>query len=149
MPRAVSTSRKGCKRGIAWPNAPRSRPSRAGRARDSRSCSPIADRIAPMFHVGLNPYGLAYTLGLQGAGTARARPDARGLDEFVEIARGIDARCIEFDWRWLMPQSNEAIARIARDCRAAGMTVLCSAWLAHQPGETLDDAFRVAAALEA
>ena len=48
----------------------------------------------PHLRIGLNPYGLAYTLGLQGAGTSRARPDARGLDEFVEIAQAIGARAI-------------------------------------------------------
>ena len=44
--------------------------------------------------VGLNPYGLAYTLGLQGdAGT--------GLRGFLEIAREIGARVVELHQPWL------------------------------------------------
>ena len=33
-----------------------------------------------MLDVGLNPYGLTYTLGLQGQGTPRANPNGRGLE---------------------------------------------------------------------
>jgi sugar phosphate isomerase/epimerase len=44
--------------------------------------------------VGLNPYGLAYTLGLQGdAGS--------GLDGFLEIAGEIGARVVELHAPWL------------------------------------------------
>ena len=44
--------------------------------------------------VGLNPYGLTYTLGLQGdAGT--------GLDGFLEIAEEIGARVVELHQPWL------------------------------------------------
>jgi 3-oxoisoapionate decarboxylase len=44
--------------------------------------------------VGLNPYGLTYTLGLQGdAGT--------GLDGFLEIAGDIGARVVELHAPWL------------------------------------------------
>jgi sugar phosphate isomerase/epimerase len=45
-------------------------------------------------NVGLNPYGLTYTLGLQGdAGT--------GLDGFLEIADEIGARVVELHQPWL------------------------------------------------
>jgi 3-oxoisoapionate decarboxylase len=99
----------------------------------------------PMLTVGLNPYGLTYTLGLQGWGTPRANPAATGLEGFRAVARAIGARCLELDWRWLTPLSASALQRLGDDCRADGMTVLVSAWLRHEPGETLDEAVRVTA----
>ena len=36
-----------------------------------------------MFDVGLNPYGLTYTLGLQGHGGPRANPKGGGLEGFI------------------------------------------------------------------
>jgi sugar phosphate isomerase/epimerase len=100
-----------------------------------------------MFKVGLNPYGLAYTVGLQGIGTPRANPRPIGLHGFIRIAREIGARCIELDWRWLVPMSDAELASL-RDL-LAGMTPICSHWLAQQPGETLADAVRCATALQA
>jgi hypothetical protein len=44
--------------------------------------------------VGLNPYGLAYTLGLQG-------DEGSGLDGFLEIAGEIGARVVELHAPWL------------------------------------------------
>ena len=100
-----------------------------------------------MFRIGLNPYGLTYTLGLQGLGTARVNPRPAGLDGFIDIVRGAGARCIELDWRWLTPMSAGGLARL-RD-KVAGLTPICSFWLAQQPGETLEDGVRCAAALGA
>jgi sugar phosphate isomerase/epimerase len=55
-------------------------------------------------NVGLNPYGLAYTLGLQGdAGT--------GLDGFLEIAGEIGARVVELHAPWLDGIDLAALAR--------------------------------------
>jgi hypothetical protein len=44
-----------------------------------------------MFQIGLNPYGFAYAVGLQGLGTARVNPDGAGLDGFIATAREIGA----------------------------------------------------------
>jgi 3-oxoisoapionate decarboxylase len=44
--------------------------------------------------VGLNPYGVAYTLGLQG-------DEGSGLDGFLEIADEIGARVVELHAPWL------------------------------------------------
>lgn len=99
--------------------------------------------------IGLNPYGLTYTLGLQGMGTPRANPAPLGLDGFVRIARDVGARVIELDWRWLMPLSADRLRRLADACAEADMLVVCSAWLAHQPGETLDEARRVTTGMRA
>jgi len=54
-----------------------------------------------MLHVGLNPYGLTYHLGLQGRGTPRANPAGAGLDGFLAIAQEIGARTLEiYDPGW-------------------------------------------------
>ena len=91
-----------------------------------------------MFRVGLNPYGLTYTSGLQGAGTPRANAEPIGVQGFVALARDIGARCIELDWRWLTPMTDDDLARL-RDA-VAGMTPICSYWLHQQHGETHDAA---------
>ena len=60
--------------------------------------------------VGLNPYGLAYTLGLRGnPGT--------GLEGFLEIAREIGARVVELHQPWLDSRA---------DLRLDGMTPVIS-----------------------
>lgn len=100
-----------------------------------------------MFRVGLNPYGLAYTVGLQGAGTARANPEAIGLEGFVALARQIGAQCIELDWRWLTPLTDATLDRLRGDLE--GLSPVCSCWLDQQPGETLAEPIRCATAIGA
>jgi sugar phosphate isomerase/epimerase len=102
-----------------------------------------------IFRVGLNPYGLTYTLGLQGLGTSRSNPAPLGLPGFVRIARDIGARTLELDLRWLTGMNSDELARIADDADAAGMVIVCSTWLRHDPDETLDDARRIARMLRA
>lgn len=97
-----------------------------------------------VFRSGLNPYGLTYTLGLQGLGTPRVNRAGIGLDGFIRIARDVGARTLELDWRWLVSLDDAALRAIADRARADDMTVIVSAWLLHQPGETLDDVRRVA-----
>lgn len=100
--------------------------------------------MCKMFRVGLNPYGLAYTVGLQGAETPRANPQPVGLDGFIAIARDIGAKCIELDWRWLTAKDDAALARLRDELVALDMTPICSHWLTQQPGETLAEAVRSA-----
>ena len=45
-----------------------------------------------MFRIGLNPYGLAYAVGLQGARTPRENPLPIGLDGFMHVAQEVGAR---------------------------------------------------------
>src|SRR5689334_15349978 len=99
-----------------------------------------------MLQLGLNPYGLTYTVGLQGIGTPRVNPRGTGLHGFLTSARRIGARCAELDWRWLTGLDADALGRVGDACRADGMTVIVSAWLLQQPGETLDTPIRVAVA---
>jgi sugar phosphate isomerase/epimerase len=102
-----------------------------------------------VFRVGLNPYGLTYTLGLQGLDTPRANRQPLGLSGFVRLAREVGARTLELDLRWLTPLDDRTLMRVADDAAADGMTVVCSTWLRHEPGETLDDARRIARVLGA
>lgn len=101
------------------------------------------------FRIGLNPYGLTYTLGLQGVGTARANTAPQGMTGFIGIARQVGARTLELDGRWLTTLSDDDLRRIADTADADGMAIVCSTWLQHQPGETMADIRRVAVALRA
>ncbi len=100
-----------------------------------------------MFRVGLNPYGLTYTLGLQGVGGPRVNERGLGLRGFIAIARDIGARCIELDGRWLTGLSREDLAGLREEL--ANDTVICSYWLHQVPGETLEEAVRCSAAVGA
>jgi len=102
-----------------------------------------------MFRVGLNPYGLAYSIGLQGRGTPRANPAPMSLDAFVALAQRLGAACVELDGRWLAPLTDDVLRRTGERIAASGMTALCSEWLLHQPGESLDHAVRYTATVGA
>ncbi|MEO7273675.1 MAG: TIM barrel protein, partial [Vicinamibacterales bacterium] len=102
-----------------------------------------------MFRVGLNPYGLAYSIGLQGRGTARANPAPMPVREFIALARRLGGACIELDGRWLADRSDDDLARLGYEISASGMTPICSDWLLHQLGERLDHALRYTAVIGA
>jgi 3-oxoisoapionate decarboxylase len=99
--------------------------------------------------VGLNPYGLTYTLGLQGQGTPRVNPRALGLDGFVAIAHEHGAQVVEIDWRWLLTMPAAALETLRDDLAIRGVAVIVSAWPMHRTGETLNEPIRVASALGA
>ena len=110
---------------------------------------PILPSVSSPFRIGLNPYGLTWTLGLQGVGTPRANPAPLGLEGFVGIARDVGAKTLELDWRWLLDLSDDDLRRIGETAASDGMTVICSTWLLHEPGETLEATRRAARALGA
>ncbi len=95
-----------------------------------------------MLQIGLNPYGLTYTVGLQAAGTSRANPNAIGLYGFIALAHELGASCIELDSRWLLPLSDEELGRVRLAVLARPVTPICSHGLSQQPGETLAPAIR-------
>lgn len=98
--------------------------------------------------LSLNPYGLTYTVGLHGLGTAaRTNPHPIGLQGFIAIARELGLRAIELDHRWLTPLSDAELQALCGDLH--GLQPICSFWLAHQPGETLREAVRCCTALGA
>jgi 3-oxoisoapionate decarboxylase len=100
-----------------------------------------------MFQIGLNPYGFSHAVGLQAFGTPRANPDGSGLRGFIRIASDIGAQCFEFDGRWLAPLTNDQLARLAGEL--PDVPRLCSYWLQHVSGETLDEAIRASRAIGA
>ncbi len=98
-----------------------------------------------MFQIGLNPYGFTHTLGLQAFGTSRANPGGSGLNGFIRIANDMGARCLEFDGRWLEPMSDDELGALG--AALPDVPRLCSYWLQHVPGETLDEAIRATRAV--
>ena len=98
-----------------------------------------------MFQIGLNPYGFSHAVGLQAFGTPRANPGGSGLRGFIHIANDIGARCFEFDGRWLAPLTNAELAALGAEL--PDVPRLCSYWLQHVPGETLDEAIRATRAI--
>lgn len=91
-----------------------------------------------MLRIGLNPYGLAYAVGLQGAGTPRANPSPIGLEGFLVLARDVGAACVEIHGGWLDGMPPAALTRLRDECAALKTTPIVSTALTHAPGETLD-----------
>ncbi len=88
-----------------------------------------------MLAVGLNPYGLTYTLGLQGAGTPRANPEGSGLDGFIAIAGELGARTLEIFEPWLAAMDAGELAALKRRLASLGMTPVVSTGLPTGPVE--------------
>lgn len=99
-----------------------------------------------MFHLGLNPYGLTYYLGLQGRGTPRANPAGRGLQGFIEIATGLHAKTIELHNSWITELTPPAAHSVRERIAALGMTPVISLG---PPLEGLDTAIQSALAVGA
>jgi 3-oxoisoapionate decarboxylase len=95
---------------------------------------------------GLNPYGLTYHLGLQGAGGPRANPEGRGLEGFLAIGRELGAKVMEIFDPWLRAMSDEQLAALKRRLDADGVTPVVSWGLMMGPFES---AMRSARALGA
>ena len=70
------------------------------------------------FALGLNPYGVTYHLGLQGAGGPRANPDGAGLEGFIAIAAELGVEVLEIYEPWLRALSDDELGAL-RD-RLAG-----------------------------
>ena len=98
------------------------------------------------FALGLNPYGLAYHLGLQGAGGPRANPRAAGLEGFIAIATELHARVLEIYDPWLRALSDDELRALRDRLAALGMTPVVSSGLTMGPFES---ALRSARALDA
>ncbi|MFN0191636.1 MAG: sugar phosphate isomerase/epimerase family protein [Aestuariivirga sp.] len=96
--------------------------------------------------VGLNPYGLAYHLGLQGKGTPRVNPYGKGLEGFIAIAAELDAKVLEIFEPWLAELSDGQLIDLRKRLADLSMTPVVSAGL--NMG-TLKSAFRSARLLDA
>jgi sugar phosphate isomerase/epimerase len=99
--------------------------------------------------IGLNPYGLAYAVGLQGAGTARANPSPIGFAGFLALARELEASCLEVHAPWLDGLTAAALGRLRDECAATGMTPVLSTGLTHRADETLEAVLSQARAIGA
>jgi 3-oxoisoapionate decarboxylase len=75
-----------------------------------------------MFHVGLNPYGINYAIGLMGAGTPRQNPRPLGLEGFVRIAEELGVRSIEIHAGHLIGSGSFDLQSLAK--RLAAMKVI-------------------------
>jgi len=98
------------------------------------------------FALGLNPYGLTYILGLQGAGGPRANPKGSGLEGFIAIATELGAKVLEIHDPWLRALSDGELRALRDRLAALGMTPVVSSGLPTAPFES---ALRSAAALDA
>jgi sugar phosphate isomerase/epimerase len=83
--------------------------------------------------VGLNPYGLTYTVGLQGFGTARANPAGSGLEGFLRIAEGLGAEVVEIFSPWLTELGADGRRALGERLREAGVVPIASASLYGEP----------------
>ncbi|MBP7000884.1 sugar phosphate isomerase/epimerase [Amaricoccus sp.] len=97
--------------------------------------------------VGLNPYGLTWTLGLQGRGTPRANPEGAGLEGFLAIARELGAKVVEIFDPWLQEMSDDAIRRLRDRLAELDMVPVASAGLDMMG--PMEAAFRSARLLDA
>lgn len=79
--------------------------------------------------MGVNPYGLTYTLGLQGGGTPRANPNGTGLDGFIDIAEQIGAASVEIFNPWLTALGSDGRRALRSRLDTLGMVPIVSAAL--------------------
>ena len=86
-----------------------------------------------MLQVGLNPYGLTYWLGLQGAGSPRANPNGVGLEGFLGLAQEIGAKVVELHNGWLGKMSEAELVALRERLAKLGMVPVVSSGLVHEP----------------
>ena len=101
---------------------------------------------ATAFAIGLNPYGLTYHLGLQGAGGPLANPKGAGLEGFIAIATELGAQVLEIYDPWLRALSDGELGALRDRLATLGMTPIVSSGLMMGPFES---ALRSARALDA
>lgn len=99
-----------------------------------------------MLQVGLSPYGLSYTLGLQGHGSARANPHGRGLEGLIAVAQEFGGKTLEIAEAWLAPLHDTGLAALRERLAALGMTPVISTGL---PRADFEFCMRAAKALGA
>jgi sugar phosphate isomerase/epimerase len=93
----------------------------------------------PQLRIGLNPYGLTWTVGLQGLGTPRANPEGTGLDGFLRIASEVGAQVVEIFSPWLTDLGPEGRRALRDRLEREGLVAVASASLY---GEQVPDLLR-------
>lgn len=86
---------------------------------------------------GLNPYGLTYYLGLQGAGTPRANPNGAGLEGFIALTEELGGRAIELWEGWLKPMTAADLGALRQRLDTRGWARVLSSGLQHGDVEFL------------
>ena len=117
----------------------------------SRSATPVAaDTPAGPARgslvVGLNPYGLTYTLGLQGTGTPRANPNGTGLEGLFAFAADIGAKALEIHGPWLTELGPAGRAALRTRLADLGLRPVVSATLAEGTDTVVANAVDIGAA---
>ncbi|HWA20374.1 MAG TPA: TIM barrel protein [Devosia sp.] len=95
---------------------------------------------------GLNPYGLAYTFGMQGKDTPRRNPKPKGLDDFIALTAELGGKAIELWDGWLKLMEDVDLAALRHRLDVLGWKRVLSSGLQH--GD-LDLLLRCARALDA
>lgn len=80
---------------------------------------------------GLNPYGLTYYLGLQGAGTPRANPNGAGLEGFIALTEELGGKAIELWEGWFKSMSEAELATLRQRLDDKGWKRVLSSGLMH------------------
>jgi 3-oxoisoapionate decarboxylase len=94
------------------------------------------EALAQTFAFGLNPYGLTYHLGLQGAGGPRANPKGACLEGFIAIATELGAKVLEIYDPWLRAMSDDELRALRDRLGDLGMTPIVSSGLMMGPFES-------------
>ena len=108
--------------------------------------APQPETRGTAFALGLNPYGLTYHLGLQGAGGPRVDPGGAGLEGFIAIAAELGAEVLEIYDPWLRFMSDDELGALRDRLAGLGMTPVVGSGLMMGPFES---ALRSARALDA
>jgi sugar phosphate isomerase/epimerase len=87
------------------------------------------EALGQTFAFGLNPYGLTYHLGLQGAGGPRANPRGTGLEGFIAIATELRAKVLEIYDPWLRAMSDDELRALRNRLDGLGMAPIVSSGL--------------------
>ena len=95
---------------------------------------------------GLNPYGLTYFLGLQGAGTPRHNPNGAGLEGFIKLTEELGGKAIELWEGWFKTMSDGELAALKVRLDTLGWKRVLSSGLQHGDMDLL---IRCATALDA
>jgi sugar phosphate isomerase/epimerase len=88
------------------------------------------------FALGLNPYGLSYHLGLQGAGGPRANPRGAGLEGFIAIATELGASVLEIYDPWLRALSDNELRALRERLTSLDIVPIVSSGLTMGPFES-------------
>ena len=98
--------------------------------------APQPETRGTAFALGLNPYGLTYHLGLQGAGGPRVDPGGAGLEGFIAIAAELGAEVLEIYDPWLRIMSDDELGALRDRLAGLGMTPVVSSGLMMGPFES-------------